>query len=157
MAGHAEKKQAKKAVDTIQYYLYAILIVNVLYLGWKVFLNWDSMGKWNQLGFLLFSGVSYFTYGAIQGALQLGIDYEMYLDLFAVNLTSQFLVTFSDYGWLLYLVVPGYGLFKVGKLVADYVFTPTEDELAENDPAYKKRMEKKQRQAEKGRVKYMKG
>merc|ERR1740121_3242505 len=116
-------------------------------------MNWSSMGMWNQLGFCLFSFVSYFTYGGIKGALELGVDYEMYLDLFAVNLTTQFLVTFSDYGWLLYLVVPGYGAWKVIKLLLDYVFTPTAEELAENDPKNQKRLEKKQRQAERGKFK----
>mmetsp|Transcript_98396 Transcript_98396/g.278543 ORF Transcript_98396/g.278543 Transcript_98396/m.278543 type:complete len:157 (+) Transcript_98396:92-562(+) len=153
MAGHAEKKQAKRAVDTKQYYVYGIGFVNILYFVWKVCLHWSSMGKWNLIGCLLFSAVSYVTYNGIKGALELGLDYEMYLDLFAINLSTQFLVTFSDYGWLLYLIVPGYGVYKLVRLLLDYVFTPTEEELSENDPAYKKRMEKKQRQAERGKFK----
>merc|ERR1712113_755530 len=154
MAGHAEKKQAKKADSTIQYYLFAIAGVNALYFLWKVCFNWSSMGKWNQMGLLLFLGVSYFTYGGIKNSLELGVDYEMYLDLFAVNLGTQFLVTFSDWGWCLYLVVPAYLGWKVVRMLLDYVFTPTAEELDQNDPKYKKKMEKKQRQAE--RPKFMK-
>ena len=30
--------------------------------------------------------------------------------------------------------VPGYAVFKVMNMIKDYVFTPTESELAENDP-----------------------
>ncbi|CAK9099626.1 unnamed protein product, partial [Durusdinium trenchii] len=92
------------------------------------------MGKWNLCGMLLFTGVSYFTFGAIKSSLEVGANFEMYLDLFIVNLVTQSLVTFSDCGWLLYLTVPGYGGWKVLKFVLDYVFTPTEAELAENDP-----------------------
>ncbi|CAJ1360093.1 unnamed protein product [Effrenium voratum] len=103
MAGQADKKQAKKAESSIQYYLFAIIGVNLLYLIFRVFLAWDSMGKWNLCGMLLFSGVSYFTFGAIKSSLEVGATFEMYLDLFLVNLATQALVTFSDYGWLLYL------------------------------------------------------
>ncbi|CAK9099624.1 unnamed protein product, partial [Durusdinium trenchii] len=125
MAGQADKKQAKKAETSIQYYLYAIIGVNALYFLLRVIRSWSSMGKWNLCGMLLFTGVSYFTFGAIKSSLE---------DLFIVNLVTQSLVTFSDCGWLLYLTVPGYGGWKVLKFVLDYVFTPTEAELAENDP-----------------------
>ncbi|CAJ1360092.1 unnamed protein product [Effrenium voratum] len=156
MAGQADKKQAKKAESSIQYYLFAIIGVNLLYLIFRVFLAWDSMGKWNLCGMLLFSGVSYFTFGAIKSSLEVGATFEMYLDLFLVNLATQALVTFSDYGWLLYLSVPGYAGWKIMKLVMDYVFTPTDAEMAENDPEYKKRMEKKEKKAERQKFKVMK-
>ncbi|CAE8600005.1 unnamed protein product [Polarella glacialis] len=135
MAGQAEKKLAKHADSTIVYYLYAIIGVNALYFIWKVLLNWSSMGKWNLMGLPLFLFVSNFTYKGINSSLQIGASYELYLDLYAVNITTQFLVTFTDYGWLLYLVVPGYGGWKILGLVKDYVFTPTSDELASDDPA----------------------
>mmetsp|Transcript_21350 Transcript_21350/g.48093 ORF Transcript_21350/g.48093 Transcript_21350/m.48093 type:complete len:121 (-) Transcript_21350:44-406(-) len=117
---------------------------------------WSSMGKWNLCGMLLFSGVSYFTFGAIKNSLEIGANYEMYLDLFIVNLVTQVLVVLSDYGWLLYLTVPGYAVWKIVKFVMDYVFTPTESEMAENDPEYKKRMEKKEKKAERQKFKVMK-
>merc|ERR1719188_149285 len=156
MAGHAEKKQAKKAETTVVYYQYIILGVNALYILWRVFLNWSSWGKWNMIGFGLFSFVSYFTYTAIDSSLQMGADYEMYQDFYIVNLATQFLVTFSDYGWLLYLVVPGYFGWKAVKMLLDWVFTPTEEELAENDPRAKKKADKKARQAERPKFKVMK-
>ncbi|CAE7237644.1 YKT6 [Symbiodinium sp. KB8] len=134
MAGQADKKQAKKAESSIQYYLYAIIAVNALYFLGRVVMFWSSMGKWNLCGMLLFTGVSYFTFGAIKSSLEIGANYEMYLDLFLVNLATQALVTLSDYGWLLYLAVPSYAGWKVVKLVMDYVFTPTDQEMAENDP-----------------------
>mmetsp|Transcript_12529 Transcript_12529/g.25480 ORF Transcript_12529/g.25480 Transcript_12529/m.25480 type:complete len:158 (+) Transcript_12529:3-476(+) len=154
MAGHAEKKQAKYAETTIWYYLYAILGVNALYLLWRVMMNWDSMGKWNQIGFLLFAFVSYVTYGGIKSSLELGVDFEWYQDVYLVNLTTQFLVTFSNWGWCLYLVVPGYLGYKVLRMLLDYVFTPTEAELAENDPRAKKRAEKKAKQADRPKMKF---
>ncbi|OLQ07283.1 hypothetical protein AK812_SmicGene9310 [Symbiodinium microadriaticum] len=156
MAGQADKKQAKKAESSIQYYLYAIIAVNALYFLGRVVMFWSSMGKWNLCGMLLFTGVSYFTFGAIKSSLEIGANYEMYLDLFLVNLATQALVTLSDYGWLLYLAVPSYAGWKVVKLVMDYVFTPTDQEMAENDPEYKKRMEKKEKKAERQKFKVVK-
>merc|ERR1712232_540754 len=91
----------------------------------------------------LFTFVSYFTYSGINNALQIGMDYEWYNDVFIINLTTQFLVSFSDYGWILYLVVPGYLVYKVIMYIVDYVFTPTAEEMAENDPKNKKKMDKK--------------
>mmetsp|Transcript_44137 Transcript_44137/g.116676 ORF Transcript_44137/g.116676 Transcript_44137/m.116676 type:complete len:158 (-) Transcript_44137:74-547(-) len=156
MAGHAEKKQAKNASSTIQYYLYGILGVNALYFVWRVLLHWDSMGKWNLMGMLLFVGVSYVTYKAIDSSLQMGGNHDWFNDMFFVNIATQFLVTFTDWGWLLYLVVPGYLGWKVLKMVLDYVFTPTEAEMDQNDPRYKKKMEKKERQAERPKFKVSK-
>merc|ERR1712080_318461 len=102
------------------------------------------MGFWNQVGCGLFLFVNYVTYKGIDSALSLGMDYEYYLDVFIVNLTTQFLVTFSNWGWLLYLTVPGFIAWKIIKYFLDY-FTPTADEAAANDPKNKKRMEKKER------------
>merc|ERR1719277_2750116 len=156
MAGHSEKKQAKHAETATQYYLYVILGVNVVYFLWKVLLHWDSMGRWNCFGVVLFSGVSYFTYNAMKRSLQLGMDVEMYQDLYIVNLATQFLVTFSDWGWLIYLVVPGYLAWKAIKMLLDYVFTPTAEEMAENDPKAQKRREKKEAKAERPKFKVTK-
>mmetsp|Transcript_60680 Transcript_60680/g.131495 ORF Transcript_60680/g.131495 Transcript_60680/m.131495 type:complete len:158 (-) Transcript_60680:110-583(-) len=153
MAGHAEKKQKAHAEVTIQYYLWAIIAVNVIYFSWRVLLNWGSMGFWNKAGMLLFSGVSYFTYSSIGHSLSLGLDFEYYNDLFLINLVSQAIVSFTDWGWLVYLAVPAFLLHKLIKLLMDYVFTPTAEEAAENDPKNKKKMEKKQKQAERPKLK----
>ncbi|CAL1127240.1 unnamed protein product [Cladocopium goreaui] len=119
----AESQNSSESViplDPHLYYLFAIIGVNALYFLFRVILSWSSMGKWNLCGMLLFSGVSYFTFGAIKSSLEVGANFEMYLDLFIVNLATQFLVTFSNYGWLLYLAVPGYAGWKIVKLVMDY-------------------------------------
>mmetsp|Transcript_82958 Transcript_82958/g.253532 ORF Transcript_82958/g.253532 Transcript_82958/m.253532 type:complete len:158 (-) Transcript_82958:90-563(-) len=156
MGGQSEKKQAKKAEQTRTIFLYALLGVNALYILWRVVFHWASWGKWHMVGFAFLSFVSYFTFSGINTALEIGMDYEMYLDVFAVNLGTQLLATFSNYGWLLYLVVPGYLGWKVAGMVKDYVFTPTAEEAAENDAATQKRLAKKQRQAERPKVKFSK-
>mmetsp|Transcript_18291 Transcript_18291/g.50241 ORF Transcript_18291/g.50241 Transcript_18291/m.50241 type:complete len:157 (+) Transcript_18291:1358-1828(+) len=156
MAGQAEKKQAKRAESLIVYFLYAMVGVNALYVLSRVLFYWSSWGKWSIIGFALFSFVSYFTYNGIDRALQIGGDYEWFQDMFIVNLTTQLLVCFSDYGWLLYLLVPGYLGWKVLKMFLSYVFTPTEAEMNDNDPKNKKKMEKQQKKAERPKFKSMK-
>lgn len=151
MAGHAEKKTLKHAEAFSKYYLWAILGVNVLYFIWKVLFHWSSMGKWNILGFFLFSAVSYLTYQGIGAALSMGTSYEYYMDFYIINLGTQFLVTFSDWGWLVYLTVPCFIGYKIVKLGMDWVFTPRADEV--EDDASKKRREKKERQGEKPKFK----
>mmetsp|Transcript_1478 Transcript_1478/g.1976 ORF Transcript_1478/g.1976 Transcript_1478/m.1976 type:complete len:114 (+) Transcript_1478:3-344(+) len=112
---------------------------------------------WNILGFLLFSIVTRFTYNSIASALEQGMDYEWYQDVFVVNLTCQFLVSFTNYGWYLYLVVPGYLLYQVSGYIKNWVFTPTADEMAADDPAAKKRQEKKEKKQERQKFKVMRG
>eukprot|EP00927_Polykrikos_kofoidii_P067044 TRINITY_DN62581_c0_g1_i1.p1 TRINITY_DN62581_c0_g1~~TRINITY_DN62581_c0_g1_i1.p1 ORF type:complete len:180 (+),score=33.48 TRINITY_DN62581_c0_g1_i1:71-541(+) len=155
MAGQAEKKQAKHAEQAIHKYLWAIYAVNALYIVWRVFLNWGSWGFKNILGFGLFSFISYFTYNSINNSLEVGVPFETYFDVYMVNLATQFLVTFSDWGWFLYLTVPGYVAWKILGFVRSYLFNSTAAELAEDDPAAKKRAEKKQRQAERPKYKVM--
>mmetsp|Transcript_66946 Transcript_66946/g.131953 ORF Transcript_66946/g.131953 Transcript_66946/m.131953 type:complete len:158 (-) Transcript_66946:43-516(-) len=156
MAGQAEKKLAARAEEGRKVYLYIIIGVNVAYFLLRIVWRWSTFFRWNQAGFLLFSAVSYFTFGAITRSLELGMDSEYYKDLYIVNLATQALVSFSNYGWLLYLLVPGYLGFQIVKMLLNYVFTPTAEEMAENDSNAKKKAEKKAAKAEKPKVKYMK-
>mmetsp|Transcript_20893 Transcript_20893/g.55738 ORF Transcript_20893/g.55738 Transcript_20893/m.55738 type:complete len:155 (-) Transcript_20893:97-561(-) len=151
MAGQAEKKRAKHAEEYTQKYLSAVVVVNLVWFFLRVVWRWDTFGFWNKVGFLLFTAVTYITYNGIVSALNQGLDYEYYLDVFLVNVTSQFLVSFSNYGWLLYLSIPGFLGWKVVKLLLQYVFTPTADEV--EDPKSKKKAEKKAKQAERGKFK----
>ena len=43
---------------------------------------------WDIGGFLLFSGVTYMTYGMIRGSLEEGLKAEYTLDIFCINLAT---------------------------------------------------------------------
>jgi len=82
-----------------------------------------------------------------------GFVYEYYFDLYVLNLVVQFFTPFSDYAWLLYLIVPGLLLYKGGRMLLSWVFTPTADELMEDNPDPK--LLKKQKKAERKRQRQM--
>ncbi|KAF4703952.1 hypothetical protein FOZ63_025344, partial [Perkinsus olseni] len=130
MAGQAEKKNKARAEQLtkgkcgicFQYYFFAVAIVNSIYISYKVLPQWNTFDAYNILGFILFSVVSYFTYNSIISSLKLGVPADSSNDLFIINLTTQFLVTFTSYGWYLYLTVPAYLLYKAGLFIKDYAF-----------------------------------
>eukprot|EP00929_Paragymnodinium_shiwhaense_P036141 TRINITY_DN19415_c0_g1_i1.p1 TRINITY_DN19415_c0_g1~~TRINITY_DN19415_c0_g1_i1.p1 ORF type:complete len:157 (-),score=46.76 TRINITY_DN19415_c0_g1_i1:304-774(-) len=155
MAGQSEKKQAQKYKGDMTMWMAAIGVINVLYIVLRVFYSWSTWTFWHMAGFVLFSAVSYVVYGMIDNASSIGVPHgELVNDLILVNLGTQVLVCFTDYGWLLYLTVPGYGLYKIGGLVHSYVFTPREGEGPESEEEKKKR-EKKEKKAEKVKYKTM--
>lgn len=153
MAGQAAKKQSKTASQTIVYYFYATLIASALHIAICVLRNYDSITKLGMFGsaFLLF--VSRFTYSSIATALEMGVSYSWYQDIFLINTAVQLLTTISNYFWALYLLVPVYFSYKMGRMVINWVFSPS---INESDPAYLKRKEKLERKIRQGHVKVLK-
>ncbi len=93
----------------------------------------------------------------IKGALEDGLQPEYSLDLFGVNLASQFVLCFTRYGWWIYALVPGYIGQKILKFIWGYLSRTTEKVEEEPiDPKEAKRLAKKQKEEGKQRVKYMK-
>eukprot|EP00396_MALV-II-16_sp_LP-1_P000362 gene362-163_t len=195
MAGQAEKKRAKNAESSIQYFQLAVLIVNVLYLLMVAVLGSrevavakggessgaegatatvSGLGSFladsSELFYLAwYSVVTYFTYGGIARALGLGVGYESYQDVFALNLFVQFLCCFSwgsSWAWYLYLAVPAVAIYKLWGFVGPFLMGgglggmmggsgEQEQEMA--NPADQKRAAKRARDAQKEKYKYMKG
>jgi hypothetical protein len=95
---------------------------------------------------LFFSLINRVTYNGIRSALELGIGYEYYLDVFCINVAVQALCGFSDYFWVIYAVIPGYLGFYAFKYFLIWAnSTGTKEE--EEDEGQKKK---------KQRVKYLK-
>ena len=70
------------------------------------------------------------------------------MDVLIVTLFVQTGAMFSNYFWLVYLVIPGYLLYHGGRMLLNYVFTPNAStDEDENDPAALKRREKAERKA----------
>lgn len=112
------------------------------------------------VGLILFSIVTKFLFGMIQNSLEQGLTPGYTLDIFAINLFSQFLLSFTRYGWWVYSLVPGYIGYKLSGYVWAYIGNTNKADPTENmevDPKEKKRLAKKERQEGKGeKVKYMK-
>ncbi len=115
--------------------------------------------NWDLYGLVLFSIVTYFFYGLVKNCLDNGLVPGYTLDIFGINLGSQFILCFTRYGWYLYMVVPLYIGYKVAGFAWSYIVSMNTKEPAEQqaiDPKDAKRMAKKERKEERGqRVKYV--
>jgi hypothetical protein len=76
---------------------------------------------WDLIGLLLFSAVSYVFFGMVKNCLDNGLTPGYTLDVFSINLASQFLISFTRYGWWVYSVVPGYLLYKLSGYAWGYI------------------------------------
>lgn len=123
MAGAAAKKNAKFAKDRSFIYSTISVIFSLLNIVVRIglFREGTSLGSLGQGIFLAL--VSFFALGMIQSSLSLGLGYSLWQDLFVINTAVQVLSLFSNWFWLIYLAVPGYGLFFFGNKIRDFVFS----------------------------------
>jgi len=87
----------------------------------------------------------------VRNCLDHGLTPGYTLDIFAINLFSQFILCFTRYGWYIYMLVPGYIGYKVLGYLWAYIGSSTSKDQQQQeayiDPKEKKRQEKKERQA----------
>lgn len=106
---------------------------------------------------MLFSIVTKIFYGMVCNSLESGLTPGYALDIFAINLLSQFLLSFSRYGWYVYMLVPGYIGYKVMGYVWAYISSTNKADAQQEetlDPKEAKRLAKKEKKE--GKVKYLK-
>jgi SRP-independent targeting protein 2/TMEM208 len=117
--------------------------------------------NWDIYGLILFSIVSYFFYGLVKNCLENGLTPGYTLDVFAINLLSQFILCFTRYGWYIYMIVPGYLGWKATGFIWQYLASKSDqaripEEKKVIDPKEAKKMAKMERKEQKGqRVKYV--
>ena len=119
--------------------------------GWGA---WSAGGKWNWIGFLalFFGGTALMR--NIVAATKLGQTSSYVFDCFCLTLLVELGWVYSGYFWYLYLVIPLFGVYKLARMVLNWVFTPTQDELDENrelTPQELKRQKKAERRANRPR------
>ena len=114
--------------------------------------------KWDIIGLVLFSLVTRVTYGMLKGCIEMGTKPTYCLDLFVINLTSQTLLSFTSYGWYVYLLVPGYICYILSGYFWSYISNAGKAGEPEQamDPKMAKKLEKQKKKEEKPRVKYLK-
>jgi hypothetical protein len=137
MAGASAKKTARIAKVQSKNYLIALIGLNVI--NW--ILNLWVGGFALVLQSLLLSFVSFLTYRMIKAALELGVGYDLWQDLFIINSVVQIgTAVWSQYVWILYLAVPGYGVYKFGGQLLSWIFTPRE---SDQKPKPKKKLDRR--------------
>ncbi|CDW73581.1 UNKNOWN [Stylonychia lemnae] len=107
----------------------------------------ESYGNTNMdyFGLILFGLVTRTTYRMICNSLEDGLQPEYALDIFAINLFSQLLLSFTRYGWWVYMLVPCYIGYKVSGWIWAYLSrttAPANDAQEEIDPKLAKKQAK---------------
>ena len=160
MGNKRQRKIDKKYEDYSNTAVIFMLSINTLYVvshGYAIYFNNYEMTNWEYIGFGFFTLISYFMYTTILNAIQNEYGYDYYNDIFIINLFTQFCVSFSSYGWYIYLLVPGYLLYILGGFVWPYISQPNvADDEPELTKAELKKLEKKRKKDEKPKVKYSK-
>ena len=119
--------------------------------GWA---SWSEGGKWNWIGFLTLLGGGIALMRNIVAATKLGQTSSYVFDCFCLTMLVELGWVYSGYFWYLFLLIPGFGLYKIARMVLNWVFTPTAEEQAENremTPQEVKRQRRAERRANKPR------
>jgi hypothetical protein len=129
MAGQAAKKIAKNAHSKSTYYAGIALIATIFNMAHRfVYMRDFSLLSFSQS--LLLTGAAWLSYTMIVSALKLGVGYELWLDLFIINTAVQILSIFTIYAWIIYLTVPGYGIYILGGQLLSWVFSSRHSEIS---------------------------
>ena len=159
MAGGSHKKRTKANAFFIKAYTALIALCNGLFLFTELYTHGAQFGgmlDWFRVLFVC--GSSAFTYWMVMDSLQhyvwseaikgYSFDYACIVSFVQVTTT----LISSKFFWL-FLVVPGYIVYVLGRRLLDWVFTPTEQERyeAQNSAAMDKRAAKRERRMRRGR------
>lgn len=130
-----------------------------LYFLLRVVYCWDSFGKGHFFALLVFNGISYFTLNMMLSIAEEGNNYSVYQDILYVNLGVQICTIFTEWGFLLYLSIPGYLFYQHGStiwnILSSLIFgggrRGADDQ--EGEPQLSEQDLKRQKRAERRRVK----
>ncbi|XP_066290634.1 transmembrane protein 208-like isoform X1 [Branchiostoma lanceolatum] len=141
-----QKQIVEENKATIKFYLYVIAGANALYFLPTLFLYWDSF-SWVTGCLLGFATLVYLaslqsmrsmarpTYSESGALMDGGIDLNMesgmaehLKDIVLLTAIVQVISIFSNYFWLLWLLVPGYAFYMLWvNILAPWVFAPAPD------------------------------
>eukprot|EP00475_Leptophrys_vorax_P013389 TRINITY_DN19785_c0_g1_i1.p1 TRINITY_DN19785_c0_g1~~TRINITY_DN19785_c0_g1_i1.p1 ORF type:complete len:174 (+),score=20.94 TRINITY_DN19785_c0_g1_i1:94-615(+) len=164
MANQGAKKRKDENEKHMQRLQQLIVTVNAIYILVRLSIFFSTF-TWRHWVGLVISTFAYKTcfdqlaslaepsFDDAGGLLDGGADLSMggmcaYLhDIIYITAFVQVASILSDWFWLVYLVIPGFGLWKLWEVVLyPYFFTKTEP--GHEDPREKKRREKQERKAE---------
>lgn len=163
MANKNQKKVDEANKKLLANILNTILAINGIYILFNVILSWSTFGFFSICGFLLLNTVYYFTYRYLVSFSEPVItedDYfvedlnkcqgtfaEYCFDIFYIQYFVQITTIYSNWFWLVYLVIPGFAGYKVfGYILMFWKMKNEQNEQPQNlTPEQIKQMEKKQR------------
>ncbi|CUV06831.1 unnamed protein product [Cryptosporidium hominis] len=124
MAGQSAKRIAKEAAKYTSIYLYIMIsCISIHFIFKGLYTPSKLIGK-SGIGFAIISSIYFFTYSSIKSRLEVGVGYSMYQDVYILNSMVAILSVVSNYFWYIFLLIPIYIIYKIGKLIINWVFTP---------------------------------
>jgi len=158
MAGGGEKKRLKEAEETRRLYLTITAALYVVFFTVRVLWQFSSFTTSSFFFLVFLSLVNYFCLTSVLKALEYGTPYSAYQDVLFVNWAVMGLSMLTQYAWVLWLVIPAYVLYMYGGTLWGYIRMalgsrgggggPSAAETEAASEAEKKRIAKKERQAE---------
>ena len=124
--------------------------MQVWYLVFRVLLGWSTFGFGALVATLFVFFVNSFCLNAVLTGAAAGTQFSYYQDLLFVNwFVMVFASAVSSSFWYAYLVVPGYGVFRLGKMFVAWIQTPDPEPVsaANMTEAQQKALAKKEKKA----------
>ena len=150
MTNQAEKKRALEAKRKCTLFAYAAWIVSVWYLLYRVLYHWESMSGWLCVGFVVALVVEVVSYHSIKTSILEGLEYETMLDMLGLTLGVLLVGTFTDWAWVLYLIIPGILCYKCGGVLLSWADSSGKATAEEPEEAVgRNRRERRQAKANK--------
>jgi hypothetical protein len=167
MAGAGAKKRAEENKQRLKTLQLVILVTTAVYAGIRLG-AFRSTAQWYHWAGLILTlgvhGVSYWIIAAVGkpvyqngelidggGDLSKSVAASYSHDVLYVSSMVQLLAAFTNWGWLLYLAIPGYATYKLFEKVFIPMLKPKQE--AAIDPEMLKKMEKAERRSERRRMK----
>ena len=125
MANQSSKKDKKSSIQIGKYLMITIISVTIIHLLifiYSMIFKGYELRRGDYIGFIVLSSLNYILYNLIitlRNAFYINYIY----DLLIINLAIMLLVNFHWKFWFLYLILPGYGVIKLGMYLFEYTKT----------------------------------
>merc|ERR1711865_240945 len=113
MAGNSAKKNAKANAETLTWRFNVLVAINVIFLVYRVIYHNDSFGFWSWVSLcvaweiyaLCYSNFKASAASSLHNIKEVG---EYWSDVFMVTLAAHTVAIYTNFGWLVMLVIPAY-------------------------------------------------
>eukprot|EP01114_Cavostelium_apophysatum_P024464 TRINITY_DN9580_c0_g1_i1.p1 TRINITY_DN9580_c0_g1~~TRINITY_DN9580_c0_g1_i1.p1 ORF type:complete len:181 (-),score=23.50 TRINITY_DN9580_c0_g1_i1:97-618(-) len=167
MANQAAKKQKAKNEKTLDFLKKVTLAIFGFSLFMRMVIFNSSFGFWSIVGLGVQLAIYWFTYAGLSslakvtyengeladGGHDLGVGLsEYYFDLIYITWFIQVATLYSEKFWWLFLVIPGYAVFKLwGSVIKPWIFDSSAQNPMPEDEKTRKKREKAEKKAARGK------
>eukprot|EP00735_Rhodelphis_limneticus_P004615 TRINITY_DN16226_c0_g1::TRINITY_DN16226_c0_g1_i1::g.6460::m.6460 TRINITY_DN16226_c0_g1::TRINITY_DN16226_c0_g1_i1::g.6460 ORF type:complete len:176 (-),score=13.67,sp/Q54UB0/TM208_DICDI/36.31/7e-32,DUF788/PF05620.6/5.9e-42,2TM/PF13239.1/0.0014,2TM/PF13239.1/1.3e+03,2TM/PF13239.1/1.5e+04,Sugar_transport/PF06800.7/0.0034,Sugar_transport/PF06800.7/2.7e+03,DUF2919/PF11143.3/0.025,DUF2919/PF11143.3/3.5e+03,DUF3040/PF11239.3/0.16,RseC_MucC/PF04246.7/1.5,RseC_MucC/PF04246.7/3.1e+02 TRINITY_DN16226_c0_g1 len=175
MANQAQKKRLQENKRQIEIHTIALLVVNLVYIVYRVVFHAQTFGGFQWFAFIVMSLGTIISWILIRSAasptfsrdgelLDAGSDLsgkgliEYAFDILYITWFAQTLGLFSDWGLLVYLLIPGFAGYKaLTSFLLPWVFSSNSEDEMSLDPKALKKAQKQAKKEERGKIKWLRG